>query len=100
MESGRVELYLCFWDAEITVPVTASPADYHPSEKIPPSDTQSSIVYLDGGNLAHFFEMRKDTRMPPGRDPTQFPASIFYENTHELGLCVDALSRRVSLLMK
>ena len=38
--------------------------------------------------------------MAPGKDPTQLPPSVFYENTHELGLAVDAIARRVYTIMK
>ena len=46
------------------------------------------------------FDIRKDTRMGPDSNPEELPKSQFYENIRELGLTVEALAIRVSLLTK
>ena len=79
---------------------TAVARYYDPGEKIPPFGYTILYCVSEGGILPIYFEIRKDTRMMPGKDPTQLPPSTFYENLHELGLTVDAVTRRVSLLMK
>ena len=50
--------------------------------------------------LPIYFEITRDCRMAENADPNLLPPSHFYSCVYELGLTLNAVATRVSMLMK